>query len=204
MFKPGEASYLAGIMAASVSKTGTIGFIGGKQVPVLEEFLAGYEAGALAANPDIKIVVIWTGTFGDQQKGREAAHAVLAQNADVTYTAAATTGLGVFPVIADAGKWMIGVDADQNYLAPDAVITSVIKNVGKVASDNVHAIVDGTWKPGTAVYNLANDGVGLAPYHGLAGLVPDKIQAQIDEAKRAIVSGSIKVPTKPEFPTGKN
>ncbi len=194
VFKPGEASYLAGILAAGLSKTHTIGFVGGLSVPVIHEFLAGYKAGALSYDPKVKVLAVYTGSFIDQSKGKTAGLQEINGGADVVYSAAGASGLGALTAAAQRHKLAIGVDTDQNYLHKDTVMTSVVKHI-EVAIAN--AIVDagmGKFKSGTKLWNLANNGVGLASYHSLASRVPATVQAAMDKARAGIISGKIMVP----------
>ncbi len=202
VFDAQQSSYLAGVVAAGVSKTHTVGFVGGVDESVLQEFLAGYEAGALAENPKTHIKVEWTGSFTNEQAGKAAAQAEIAQGADVIYTAAGGSGIGGIDAAESAHVFAIGVDADQNYLAPKTVITSAVKELGKVAEDNIAEYVHNSWKPGTQVYDLANQGVGLAPFHGLAKAVPAQVRKKLAAVEKAIASGKVVVPTKPRFPNG--
>ncbi|HLH70280.1 MAG TPA: BMP family ABC transporter substrate-binding protein [Candidatus Dormibacteraeota bacterium] len=202
VFAANQSSYLGGIVAAGISKTHVIGFVGGQQIPALQDFLAGFEAGALAERPDIHIKVAWTGSFTDQQKGKEAALAEIAQGADVIYTAAGASGLGGIAAAQQSHVWAIGVDQDQHDVAPDTVVTSVVKHVDVAAADNVIAVSSGSWKPGTKQFDLANDGVGLAPYHNLASVVPASVQQAVQRAKQEIIAGKISVPHQPPLPNG--
>lgn len=203
VFASNQASYLAGIVAANMSKTGTIGFVGGVNVPVLQEFLAGYEAGALSINPKIHIKVGWTGSFTDQQAGKQVALAEIAQHADVVYSAAGASGLGSIAAAKQKHVWAIGVDQDQHAVAPNTVITSVIKHVDVAAADNVLAYAHGKWTAGTRLFNLADGGTGLAPFHNLAKDVPAKVKTELARAKRLIIRHKINVPVKPPYPTGR-
>lgn len=202
VFDAQESSYLAGIVAAGVSKSHTIGFVGGVDESVLQEFLAGYEAGALKENPKTHIKVEWTGSFTNEQAGKAAAQAEIAQGADVIYTAAGASGIGGIDAAQSSHVLAIGVDADQNYLAPHTVITSAVKELAKVAEDNIAEYVHNTWKPGTKVYDLANQGVGLAPFHGMAKAVPAAVRRTLAAVSKQIITGKIVVPTKPRYPNG--
>lgn len=202
VFAANESSYLAGIVAAGISKSHVIGFVGGVDSPVLEDFLAGYEAGALAENPHTHIKVSWTGSFTNQQAGKQAGLAEVSQHADVIYAAAGASGLGALAAAQETHVWAIGVDQDQHNVAPDTVITSVVKHVNVAAMDNVEAVAKGDWKPGTKLFNLANNGVGLAPYHNLASDVPAAVKQAVATAKQNIIAGKITVPHKPQYPTG--
>jgi basic membrane protein A len=202
VFEANQSSYLGGIVAAGISKSHSIGFVGGVDESVLQQFLAGFEAGALAENPKTHIKVEWTGSFSNEQAGKQAAQAEIAQGADVIYTAAGGSGIGGLAAANSAHVWAIGVDSDQNYLFPHTVVTSVIKELNVVAADNVESYAKGAWKPGTQLFDLANHGVGLAPFHGLADVVPAAVKAQIAAATKAIASGKIVVPSKPKYPNG--
>jgi basic membrane protein A len=203
VFASNQASYLAGVLAASVSKKHSIGFVGGENSELLHEFLAGYEAGALSVDKNVHIRVGWTGSWTNQQKGKEVALAEISQKADVIYTAAGASGLGGIKAAHQSNVWAIGVDTDQNYISPTTVISSVMKRVDVAAYDQVVAIGKGNWKSGTVNYNLANKGVGLAPYHGLTSKVPAKAKAAVTKASKMIISGKVKIPTVPKYLNGR-
>ena len=203
LFESQQGSYLAGIAAAAASKTHQIGFVGAVKLPVLEQFLAGYEAGAISYDPSVKIDVAWTGSFTDQDGGKTAALAQYSQGADVVYQVAGNSGLGVIAAAQQVHKFVIGVDQDQHHLAPAEVLTSVVKRVDVAAEDNVKAIADGTWKPGVVEFDLADGGVALAPFYNLSSAVPAAAQTAISKAKVGIINGTIKIPTTPKYPTGR-
>ncbi|MEU8800441.1 BMP family ABC transporter substrate-binding protein [Spirillospora sp. NPDC048819] len=203
-FAEEQGSFLVGAAAALKSESGTIGFIGGVNVPLIQKFFAGYQAGAKAAKPDIKILPAKYLTqppnfngFQDTGLGNEAAKGQLDQGADVIYHAAGGAGIGVIKTVGAAGKWAIGVDADQ-YKQPavagvkDQILTSMEKHVDVAVYDFVKSVADGKFKAGTKLYDLSNDGVGYATSGGHV----DDIKAKLDEFKAKIVSGEIKVPTK--------
>jgi basic membrane protein A len=203
-FAEEQGSFLVGAAAALKSKTGTIGFIGGVNVPLIHKFQAGYEAGAKAAKPDIKILPAKYLTqppnfngFKDTSLGNEAAKGQLDQGADVIYHAAGGAGIGVIKTVGAAGKWAIGVDSDQ-YNQPAVagvkqhILTSMVKHVDLSVFDFVESVAKNTFKAGTTTYDLKNDGVG---YSTTGGNIDD-IKAKLDELKAKIVSGEIKVPTK--------
>lgn len=204
-FAEAEGSYLVGAAAALKSKTGTIGFIGGVNVPLIQRFQAGYEAGAKKVKPDIKILPAKYLTqppnfngFKDTSLGNEAAKGQLDQGADVIYHAAGAAGIGVIKTVGGAGKWAIGVDSDQ-YNQPavagvkDHILTSMVKHVDLAVFQFVESVAKGTFKAGPKQYNLSNDGVGYATSGGHV----DDIKAKLEELKAGIVNGKIKVPTKP-------
>ncbi|MFF5258754.1 BMP family protein [Actinomadura viridis] len=204
-FSEEQGSFLVGAAAALKSKTGTIGFIGGVNVPLIHKFQAGYEAGAKHARPDIKILPAKYLTqppnfdgFKNPALGNEAAKGQLDAGADVIYHAAGGAGIGVIKTAGAAKKWAVGVDSDQ-YNQPavaeakDYILTSMLKRVDVAVFDFVSAVSKNTFQGGTKKYDLTNDGVGYA----LSGNKVDDIKAKLDGYKAEIVSGKIQVPTKP-------
>jgi basic membrane protein A len=204
-FSEEQGSFLVGAAAALKSKTGTIGFIGGVNVPLIQKFQAGYEAGAEHAKPGIKILPANYLTqppnfdgFKNPALGKEAASGMLDDDADVIYHAAGGAGIGVIQTAGAAKKWAIGVDSDQ-YNQPavagvkEYILTSMIKRVDLAVYDFVNSVSNGSFKAGTKKYDLSNDGVGFAATGGKV----DDIKARLDGYKAEIVSGKIKVPTKP-------
>ena len=135
IFKEHEGSYLVGIIAARTSKTGTIGFVGGMDIPLIHKFATGYEEGARAVNPQIRVIANYVGAddtaWNNPGKGYELAQAQIGNGADVIFTAAGNSGLGSFDAVERAGKghYVIGVDANQNWVKPGFVLTSMVKRV---------------------------------------------------------------------------
>lgn len=197
VFREQEGSYLVGMMAAGASKTGTIGFVGGMDVPLIRRFACGYAQGAVAANPSVKVIENMTGTtpsaWRDPGRGAELAKAEISQGADVIYAAAGTTGIGVLQAAADAGKLGIGVDSNQNYLHPGQILTSMVKRVDQAVYAVFKAAHDGTFEPGTHVLGLKEDGVAFAMDDNNKGLVSDAIRTVAEAAKADIVAGKTTV-----------
>ncbi|MDO5620453.1 MAG: BMP family ABC transporter substrate-binding protein [Paracoccus sp. (in: a-proteobacteria)] len=195
VFNEGDGSYLAGIMAAMASKTDTVGFIGGMDIPLIRKFQCGYAQGFKATKPEGKIVVNFTGTtpaaWNDPVKGGELARAQKAQGADVIFAAAGGTGIGVLQAAADEGILSIGVDSNQNHLHPGKVLTSMVKRVDNAVFDIFSAGEERT--PGIRVMGLADDGVIVAIDENNAPLVTPEMQAAVDEASAKIKAGEIKV-----------
>ncbi|MEZ5778588.1 MAG: BMP family ABC transporter substrate-binding protein [Paracoccaceae bacterium] len=195
VFNEHEGSYLVGMMAALASKTGTVGFIGGMDIPLIRKFGCGYAQGVKAANPDATLVMNMTGTtptaWNDPVKGAELAKAQKSQGADVIYAAAGGTGIGVLQAAADEGILSIGVDSNQNYLHPGQVLTSMTKRVDNAVYAAFTEGVD--LEPGINVMGLANDGVGYAMDDNNAALVTDEMKAAVDAAAEKIKSGEIEV-----------
>jgi basic membrane protein A len=194
-FAEHEGSYLVGMMAAMASKTGTVGFVGGMDVPLIRHFGCGYAQGAKAVNPDIKIIANMTGTtpsaWNDPVKGSELTKAQISQGADVIYAAAGGTGVGVLQTAADEGILSIGVDSNQNHLHPGKVLTSMMKRVDVAVYDAMKAGAD--VETGVFVLGLAEDGVGYAMDEHNAPLVSEAMKAAVDDARQQIIDGKIEV-----------
>ncbi|MFA3917129.1 BMP family lipoprotein [Ruegeria hyattellae] len=194
-FTEHEGSYLVGMMAAQASESGTVGFIGGMDVPLIRKFACGYAQGVKAANPDATIIANMTGTtpsaWNDPVKGSELTKAQISQGADVVYAAAGGTGVGVLQTAADEGILSIGVDSNQNHLHPGKVLTSMLKRVD-VAVYNVMKAGE-EMEPGVLVLDLSADGVGYAMDDNNAELVSGDMQSSVEDAKAKIIAGEIEV-----------
>ena len=140
-FQEHQGSYLVGMLAAMKSESGTVGFIGGMDIPLIRHFGCGYAQGAKSINPDITVVSNMTGTtpaaWNDPVKGGELTRAQIGQGADVIYAAAGGTGVGVLQTAADEGIFSIGVDSNQNYLHPGSVLTSMLKRVDVAVYESI-------------------------------------------------------------------
>jgi basic membrane protein A and related proteins len=195
VFNEHEGSYLVGMMAGLASKTGTVGFIGGMDIPLIRKFGCGYAQGVKAVNADATVILNMTGTtpaaWNDPVKGAELAKGQKAQGADVIYAAAGGTGVGVLQAAADEGILSIGVDSNQNYMHPGSVLTSMLKRVDNAVYEAFKEGVD--LKPGINVMGLANEGVGYAMDENNASLVTAEMQATVDAAAEKIKSGELVV-----------
>lgn len=201
VFAEAQPGYLAGIVAASISKTGTIGAVGGTNVPAVVNYWRGYENGAKSVNPDIKVLYQETDPnpavgFNDQAKGRAIAGQFIGLDADVLFQVAGLTGVGVLEAACDANIYGIGVDVDQAVSLPN-LAACIVTSAEKKLKDTVQAVVmsaaDGTFKAGTVVYDAASTppAIGLSPYHDNAALITPEIQAKVDEALAALVAGTL-------------
>ncbi len=195
VFTEEQGSYLAGVMAAMASETGTVGFIGGMDIPLIHKFECGFAQGFKATNPEGRVLINYTGTtpaaWNDPVKGGELTRAQKSQGADVIYAAAGGTGIGVLQTAADEGILSIGVDSNQNHLHPGQVLTSMVKRVDNAVFDAFTAGED--LAPGVTVMDLAADGVIVAIDENNQELVTEEMQAAIDTATEAITSGQIAV-----------
>ncbi|MCH1388160.1 MAG: BMP family ABC transporter substrate-binding protein [Rhodobacteraceae bacterium] len=195
VFNEHEGSYLVGMMAAQASKSGTVGFIGGMDIPLIRKFACGYVQGVKAVNPSATVIQNMTGTtpaaWNDPLKGSELTKAQIAQGADVVYAAAGGTGVGVLQTAADEGILSIGVDSNQNYMHSGKVLTSMLKRVDNAVYD---AFTQGAnLETGFNVMGLANGGVGYALDEHNASLVSADMQASVDAAAGQIASGALSV-----------
>ena len=195
VFAEPEGSYLAGVMAAKASKSGTVSFVGGMDVPLIHKFECGYVQGVKATNPDAKVLINYTGTtptaWNDPVKGGELVKAQISQGSDVVYAAAGGTGIGVLQAAADANILSIGVDSNQNHLHPGKVLTSMVKGVDNSVYDAFKAGAD--VEPGIKVMDLASGGVSVAMDDNNKPLVTPEMQAAVDAASKGIIDGTIKV-----------
>jgi basic membrane protein A and related proteins len=208
-FKEHEGSFLVGAAAALKSETGTIGFLGGQQgTGLIEKFEAGYAAGAQAVNPDIEILVEYIGdttqAFVDPTKGEALSNKMYDGGADIVYHAAGLSGSGLFKAAVSQNKLAIGVDSDQSLTAsPEQrklILTSMLKRVDTAVHDAIAQEAEGTFKSGTQVFGLAEQGVGYAvnQYNNNERLLSKDIQAKLEDYKKQILSGEIKVPIEPQ------
>ena len=195
-FQEHQGSYLVGMLAAMASKSGTVGFIGGMDIPLIRHFGCGYAQGAKAVNPDITIIANMTGTtptaWNDPVKGGELTKAQISQGADVVYAAAGGTGVGVLQADADANILSIGVDSNQNHLHSGKVLTSMLKRVD-VAVYNSMKAGEAMETGGFTILGLAEEGVGWADDEHNAPLISDDMRAAANDAREKIISGDIEV-----------
>ena len=197
VFKEQEGSYLVGILAVMASKTGTVGFVGGMQVPLIGKFECGYVGGVKSVKADAKVLRNYTGdtpaAWNDPTRGAEITNNQISQGADVIYHAAGGTGVGVLQAAADAGKLGIGVDSNQNGLHPGKVLTSMLKRVDVAVYDAFTNARAGTLEGGIKNLGLAEDGVGYALDDNNKALITDEMKAAVDKAKADIIAGTVTV-----------
>jgi basic membrane protein A len=192
IFSAEECSFLVGFIAGKVTKTGKVGHVNGISSPTMESFAVGYYAGVLTANPDAQIMGQYSGSFGDPAAGKAIANQYFADGADIIYAAAGGTGAGVIEAAREQSKWAIGVDMDQNYIAPNNVLTSALKRVDNAMYDVSDMMRKGTLKGGsTLLYNLQNNGVGYAT---TGNHIPQNVIAEVEAIKAKIIAGELKVP----------
>jgi basic membrane protein A len=204
VFAEEQGSFLVGAAAALKSQSGHVGFVGGCLVDLIKKFQAGYETGAKAVRPDIKVDVNYLSTladkcsgFNDPAKGQTAAEGMYDGGADIVYQAAGGSGTGVFKAAKAKGKLAIGVDSDQyDTVTPDlkdVIMTSMLKRVDTAVYTFIKDLGNGTFTAGPRVFDLKADGVGYSTSGGKV----DDIKSKLDDFRQQIIDGRITVPTKP-------
>ena len=205
IFKEHEGSFLVGMIAAATSKSGTIGFIGGMDIPLIHKFAVGYTEGAKAVNPNITVIPNYVGVtdaaWNDPVKGKELSRTQIEKGVDVIFAAAGNSGLGAFDAVEQFGKdgqgvakkFVIGVDSNQNWMKPGFVLTSMVKRVDNAVYQIVQDRVAGKKVGGVHVYGLENGGVSYALDDFNRSLIAKATIDKVDEARRKIIAGEIKV-----------
>jgi basic membrane protein A len=214
VFREQEGSYLAGVVAGLMTQEKTaytnpddkvVGFLGGQTGPVIGRFQAGYEAGVKSACPDCTVLVNYAGStvdaYNDPAKGKEISLQQIDQGADIIYTAAGNTGAGGFSAAKQEKIFAIGVDMDQAKLFPeDPILTSVIKRVDNAVYQMIDRFSKSGGKPKGEIVDsgLKEKGISLAPFGRFDKDVPQSVKDEVAKAKKGIIDGHIKVPTKPQ------
>jgi len=197
VFKEHEGSYLVGMIAAAVSRSKVLGFVGGMDIPLIHRFATGYEEGAHAVDPRARVIPNYVGVteaaWNDPGKGKELAVAQIGKGADVVFAAAGNSGLGVFDAAEQYGVYVIGVDSNQNWVKPGRVLTSMVKRVDNAVYQIVKDRVEGRFRGGVHVYGLADGGIGYAMDRYNQGLIPPDVLARVEAARRGIIAGRIRV-----------
>ncbi|AJA90206.1 membrane protein [Borreliella chilensis] len=196
-FRSEEVAFLAGYFAAKASKTGKIGFIGGVRGKVLESFMYGYEAGAKYADSNIEVISQYVGTFGDFGLGRSTASNMYRDGVDIIFAAAGLSGIGVIEAAKELGPdhYIVGVDQDQSYLAPNNVLVSAVKKVDSLIYDLTKKYLEvGAWNGGdTILLGLKEDGLGLILNENLKSNYSEVYNKSLKIGK-SIIDGVIRVP----------
>lgn len=202
-YKQNEGSYLAGLYAGLMSEAGMIGAVGGKDIPVIHDFMVGYVQGAGDAGiPKENVLIQYAESWSDPAKGKELALTMYQQGADYVFQVAGGTGVGVFQAAEEAGKWAIGVDSDQALIIeetdPDqaaVIATSMLKNVDKSLYRAFKLFDEGTLPWGTNENLGIPDGVGLAYNKYYDEYTPQEVKDIIAEKEAAVIAGDIIIDT---------
>ncbi|MDC7221912.1 MAG: BMP family ABC transporter substrate-binding protein [Spirochaetales bacterium] len=205
-FNEHEAGYLAGIVAGSMTKEfasasdklndeNVIGVVLGMDIPPCERYEVGFEAGAKAVNPDVKVLQAVAGDFADQAKGKELTLAMINEGADIVFQVAGLTGMGVIAAAQEEGILAVGVDVDQYAAAPEAILTSAMKGLTEASYQTIESVANGTFKGATNIsLGIKEGAVGIAPYHNFDSVVPQSVKDAVDTAIADIKSGALVVP----------
>lgn len=203
-YKANEASYLGGYVAAAMSESGVIGFLGGTDQPIINDFLLGYIGGAQAKNPDVKVITTYAGSYSDPSKGKELTLGMINQNADFLFNVAGGTGVGLIEAAVEKGKYILGVDSDQALIYEATgkadfaaqIPTSVLKNVGDSLFRALDLYKKGELKIGeTEVLGIAEGGVGIADNKFYQEMVPEEIRTEVAALQEQILAGEVEVDT---------
>jgi len=196
-FRENEGSFLVGMIAAMKTETGTLGFLGGMDIPLIRRFERGYRQGAEFVRADLSFIENYVGTtpsaWNDPIKASEMARSQYSRGADIIFSAAGPSGLGSIQAAKDSGKLAIGVDSNQNHVAPGFVLTSMLKRVDLGVYQAMVAANQGSWTPGHQVMGLKDGGVDYALDEHNAGLITAKMKAKLEDARAKIISGEIVV-----------
>jgi basic membrane protein A len=197
-FREEEGSFLVGALAALVSSTSVVGFVGGMDIPLIHKFEAGYRAGAHAVCPACRVLVGYAGVTGDAfknpAKGKELALAQYGAGADVIFHAAGSTGLGVFEAARERGRLAIGVDADQWSEAPGRVLTSMTKEVDVSVFETIRALKGGAFASGVRQFGLKERGVDYVYDAHNRAQIPEPARARVEALRQDIIAGRVEVP----------
>jgi len=198
LFEEHEGSFLVGMIAGELTETGTIGFVGGMKIDLIVRAYKAYVAGAQYVNPKIIVLENYAGVtmsaWSDPNRGKELALAQIAQGADIIFQAAGATGLGVFDAVVEKNKKAIGSDANQNHLRPGYILTTMLKRVDVAVYQMIKESFTESFKPGIHLFNLSNEGMGYSLDEYNKDLIPTDVIQRVDEAKNAIIAGTLKVP----------
>ena len=198
LFNEQEGGFIAGAMAASLSESGVVGVVGGREdVPPVVKFVNGYDAGAKYVNPDINVLSIYNESFTDPAKGASDAAQFMGEGADVIFGAGGPTGSGGVKAAAEAGVWAIGVDQDEYFTtfsggsAPGSeyLASSAIKRVDLAVFRNIAASIEDSFEGGSFVLTAENDGITYAPFHDAD--IPAEVAAAVEEVRLGLADGSI-------------
>ncbi|WP_085102338.1 BMP family lipoprotein [Desulfovibrio gilichinskyi] len=202
IFKQYEGSFLAGALAGYMTKTHTVGFIGGANIPTVQQFEQGFADGAKYAEPNTEVLVEYASPaedfsgFSAPQKGYNLAVKQYNNNADIIFTAAGLTGNGVIEAARHTGNYAIGVDSDQDSFAKGTVLTSMIKRLDTAAYKELEAVMNNHFSPGITYYGLNNGGVSLSKMKYTRAKISDEILKKIDIIKDKIIKDEIPIVTK--------
>lgn len=178
LFNEEEAGYAAGLISAKMTNTKKVAFVGGYEIPSVTNFLVGYEKALKEIDPEIKLLTQYANSFTDAAKGKSIAQLVASNGADIIFSAGGGVNAGVFEACKELNIKAVGVDMPSNYISPETIITSALKNVGTGVKATIKDLVDGNFKGGEAkIFNLENGGVGYEE----TALIPEDVKAFVND-----------------------
>lgn len=193
LFRDEQSSFLVGYIAGKMTETDKVGFVGGMEGSVIDRFDYGYHAGVQYANSDAEVLRQYAESFDDVAKGKAIANSMYQDGADIVFHAAGGVGNGVIEAAKEQDKWAIGVDMDQNHLAPDNVLTSAMKRIDEAVYLMAEGLQNDEFPGGeTIYYGLDVGGVGIAPTSDKH--VPEDILAEVEELEQKIIDGDVVPP----------
>lgn len=195
-FKEHEGSFLVGALAAMMSKTNTVGFVGGLESPVIQKFQAGFEQGAKYVNPNIKTLSVYLGganPFNDPASAKAKTETLIQQGADVIYHAAGGSGNGMFQAVKEKGVFAIGVDSNQDDIIPGFVLTSMLKNVDAAIFNTVKSVLDGKFEAKVQEFGINENGVGTTDFKLTKDKIGEENIKKLEQIKEDIKAGKIQV-----------
>ncbi|MCC7384796.1 MAG: BMP family ABC transporter substrate-binding protein [Deltaproteobacteria bacterium] len=197
-FREEQGSFLMGAIAALVSKTKKVGFVGGMNVPLIHKFEVGFKAGVKHVAPDVEVMVNYAGetpkAFEDPETGKTLALGMYKSGADIIYHASGKTGLGVFQAAKETSHFAIGVDSDQWSEAPGHVLTSMIKRVDVAVYETIKSVKSGAFRSGLSTFSLADGAIDFVYDDRNKALIPAEVIERVNALKADIIAGKITVP----------
>ena len=189
-----QGSFLAGALAATMTKTGTVACLGGQDADNINRFITGFEEGVKYVNPDVTVLKSYVGSYSDPALGKEYSLQLMNEGADIIFHIAGGTGEGLFEAAREnENLYAIGVDSDQDYIAEGKVLTSVVKNCGNIAYEMIESVLNGTFETGDKVYDFENGGVCLTDMTYTKDLIGEDTIAMLDDLRQQIIDGEIVV-----------
>jgi len=206
IFREDQAGFMAGALAGLMTKSKVVGIVAGMEIPPVKKFRNGYENGVKYVCPDCKVLGVYIDSFTDPARGKAAAESQIAEGADVIFGAGGPTGSGGILGAAQQGVWVIGVDQDEYYTTfkggaeagSDKLLSSAMKRVDLSTYLAVKRAYEGTFEPGAWIFEAANDGIGLAPFHETEDDVPDEVKAKLDEIFQMLADGTLSTGVDPD------
>ena len=198
-FSEDQSGFLAGCLAGLMTKSNVVGFVGGMEIPPVQKFRKGYENGVKLTNPNAKVLGVYIDSFTAPDRGKEAALSQIAEKADVIFGAGGPTGSGGIAAAAEQGVWVIGVDQDE-YLTTftkgtrkgaDKLLSSAMKRVDVAVYTAIRNAVIDLWQGGNLMFEMKNDGVGLAPFHDTENAIPQEVKDKLAQIAKDMKDGKI-------------